>query len=300
MQEVLGLTVRQDSRIYVQIPAYRDSELGKTLRDLYAKAQFPQRLRTAVVWQRSPGESLPEDVRSLPGLELVQVAAERSRGCNWARSLLQARWRDEPYTLVLDSHHRFARSWDTAVLDMHDRLRAAGVDKPLLTAYLPAYHPAREPGGRRKRPYKIYAYGREQGLLTRLTSYPIPYWTQLTAPVVAEFLSLHFIFVEGAFNKAVPFDPDIYFFGDEVATGLRAYLAGYDLFHPHRVVGWHCFDRASRVAHWEDHEGWSAQHEESLRKLRRLYLGLETTGAGRRTVADYEDHIMVPLVAEAA
>jgi hypothetical protein len=284
----------------VQIPAYRDSELGTTLRDLYGKAEHPRRLRTSVVWQRGPDDTISADVRSLPNLEITEVAFEESRGCNWARSILQKGWRGEPFTLLLDSHHRFVRGWDTAVLDMYRQLESTATTKPLLTAYLPSYDPSREPGARKKRPYKIYPAEREQGILTRLTSYPLPYWTRLTRPVVADYVSLHFVFTKGEFNTAVPFDPDIYFFGDEVVTGLRAYMAGYDLFHPHRIVGWHCYDRASRVGHWEDHDGWFQQHEESLRKMRRLLLGKEQRWGlphAERTVSDYEEHIMLTLVA---
>lgn len=95
-------------RIYVQIPAYRDSELGPTLRDLYRKAARPEALRVAVLWQKASNETLPPAVRRLPGLELIEIPFEESRGCNWARIQLQARWRGEPYTMFLDSHHRFA------------------------------------------------------------------------------------------------------------------------------------------------------------------------------------------------
>jgi Glycosyltransferase (GlcNAc) len=289
-----GLAGKQG--IYVQIPAYRDSELETTLRDLYSKADHAGRLRTAVLWQRGADESLSADVRSLPNLEIVDVEFSESRGPNWARALLQERWRGEPFTLLLDSHHRFVRGWDTAVVAMYRQLESSGVDKPLLTAYLPSYEPAREPGARKKRPYKIYPLQREQGVLTRLTSYPIPCWTRLNEPVVADFVSLHFLFAEGAFNEAVVFDPDIYFFGDELVIGLRAYLAGYDLFHPHRIVGWHCYDRGSRVGHWEDHSRWAEQHQKSLRKIRRLFLDGRGRRNGERTVSDYEDHIMLPLV----
>jgi hypothetical protein len=298
MTQVRASRTGSEPRIYVQMPAYRDSELEKTLRDLYSKADHPKRLRTAVLWQRAPDESLSADVRLLPGLEILDVDFTASRGPNWARAQLQKGWREEPLTLLLDSHHRFVRGWDSAVVSMYGQLRSSGVEKPLLTAYLPSYDPAREPGARKKRPYKIYPLQREQGVLTRLTSYPIPYWTRLNEPVAADFVSLHFLFAEGCFNETVAFDPEIYFFGDEVVTGLRAYLAGYDLYHPHRIIGWHCFDRASRVGHWDDHSEWAWQHENSVLKMRRLFLDTDGQGRanGERTVSDYEEQIMVPLV----
>jgi hypothetical protein len=286
--------------VYVQIPAYRDRELAPTLRDLYRKAAHPERLRVAVLWQRAADEDLPASVRALPNLELLDVPYEQSRGCNWARVQLQDRWHGEPYTLLLDSHHRFVRGWDDLVVSMYEGLRDRGVERPLLTTYLPGYDPALEPRGRKRVPYRIYPMSREDGVLTRLTSYPLPFWRRLDAPVEAEFLSLHFVFAAGGFNTDVRFDPDIYFFGDEVAVGLRAYTHGYDLYHPHRVVGWHAYDRAARVTHWADHDGWYRQHEAALDKLRALFRG-EDGGAGwlgtRRSIADYEAHIMADLVA---
>lgn len=287
-----------DDRIYVQIPAYRDSELSATLMDLYAKALSPHRLRVGVVWQYGPGERLASSVRRLPQLEIIDVPYEQSRGCNWARNLLQRRWRNEPYTLLLDSHHRFVRGWDDKLLKMHKALFFEGYKKPVITAYLPSYSPGRGPGARKRRPYKIYPFARESGLLTRLTSFPIPAYDTLSKPVEADFASLHFLFTIGAFNREVQFDPRIYFFGDEVVTSLRAYTHGYDLFHPHIVLGWHSFDRSSRVPHWNDHCNWHIQHGQSLRIMRRMFKGqhLGKFGAGRkRTVQEYEDHILLKL-----
>jgi len=285
--------------IYVQIPAYRDTELGATLIDLYRKARKPHRLRTSVVWQHAEGETLPKDVWSLPNLQITAVPSATSKGCNWARNILQRGWDGEPYTLFLDSHHRFVDDWDVMLVDFHRGLHLAGVRRPLLTTYLPAYFPGREPGSRRKQPYKIYPLGRESGILVRLTSYPIPYWTTLDRPIEANFASLHFLFGSGRINEDLRFDPQIYFFGDEVITGLRAFTHGYDMYHPHRVMGWHCYDRRSRVPHWDDHPGWREQHSRGLAKMRRLVGGkiAGPYGLGRqRTVGEYEERIMLPLV----
>lgn len=275
--------------VYVQVPAYRDRELAATLTDLYATAEHPRRLRTRVLWQRAEGEELPSAARALPGLELVALPHTASGGPNWARQQLQRAWAGEPYTLLLDSHHRFVPGWDTMLIDMHTALRDSGVAKPLLTAYLPAYVPANDPDGRRHEPYRIYPLSRDDGVLTRLTSYPIPFWRSLTGPVPADFLSLHMVFADGRFNREVPVDPGIYFFGDEVLVGLRAFRAGYALFHPHVVIGWHAYERKSRSAHWDDHGDWTEAHRASLARLRRAFT--------HRSAVGYQDSIAIPLVA---
>ncbi len=288
-----------NARIYVQMPAYRDTELSATLRDLFAKADAPQSLRVAVAWQRSEREHLEPSVRRLPGLELLEIPATRSRGVNWARALLQRRWRGEKYTLFLDSHHRFARGWDTMAVDMFERVRSSGVRKPILTAHLPAYVPDLEPAGRRMRPYKIYPHSREDGLLTKLTSSPIHAWRSLTQPVEAGFISLHFLFAAGTFNRELPFDPSIYFSGDEVATSLRAFCAGYDAYHPHRILGWHSYDRTTRRSHWTDHLEAPWQNSRSFATLARLFSGRRKGQFAlkrRRSLRQYEERIMCPLV----
>jgi hypothetical protein len=285
-------------RIYVQIPAYRDDELWATLLDLYRTAAHPSALRVAVMWQHDRDESVPAAIGALPNLEIIAAPATESRGCNWARLQMQERWDGEPYTLLLDSHHRFVARWDELVIEMYERLRRDGIGRPLITAYLPAYVPGGDVPADPK-PLKIYTKGREAGVLTKLTGYPIPGARALQGPIAADFASLHFLFAAGRFNRDVPADPAVYFFGDEVAVGLRAFTWGYELVHPHVVLGWHAYDRTTRVPHWDDHEDWHARHHASLDRLGRLFRGLspEADVLGPvRTIADYETRIMTRLM----
>jgi hypothetical protein len=293
-----GLTPdARDRRIFVQIPAYRDPELGPTLHDLFSKARYPKSLRVAVFWQRGPDDRL--DLR-LKGrnVEIIEVAHTDSKGCNWARSELQRRWAGEPYTLVLDSHHRFTRHWDQKLLDAYDALKGRGVEKPIVTAYLPPYDPLNEPYGRHTKPLKIYPFDRANGLLVRLIGRPILGPRQLTGTVPGEFVSLHCLFAAGDFNRDVPFDPDCYFLGDEVATSLRAFTHGYDIFHPHQVIGWHCYDRAYRATHWDDNPSWAALETASRQRLRTLLSGKPLKGYGRgnrRSLDEFEDRLLIKL-----
>lgn len=284
--------------LYVQIPAYRDRELAATLRSLYGQAARPGRLRVRVLWQHAADETLPDDVLCLPNLEIDRVPAEASEGCNWARHKLQLAWAGERYTLLLDSHHRFVRGWDRLAVGMLDGLRSSGTKRPILTAYLPGYRPDL-PGSGRRVPYRIYPLGRREGVLMRLTSFPIQGWRTLDRPIEADFLSLHFLLADGAFNVDVPMDPAIYFFGDEVFTTLQAFAAGYHPFHPHRVIGWHAYDRSTRVPHWADHADWSERDRATMTRLKRHYRSgrrLDGVPGHRRTVANFEDRIGLKLI----
>ncbi|WP_165497029.1 GlcNAc-transferase family protein [Rhodococcus sp. ABRD24] len=279
--------------LYVQVPAYRDLELVPTLRDLYAQAAQPSRLRVRVMWQRAEDEVLPDDVLSLPRLEVDRVPAATSEGCNWARQRLQKAWEGERYTLLLDSHHRFVAGWDDLALRMLEQLRAAGTLKPMLTGYLPAYSP-RSDLFRSTRPQRLYPFARDEGVLTRLKGAVIRDSEMLTEPVPADFASLHFLLADGCFNDEVQFDPTVYFFGDEVLTTVRAFAAMYRLFHPYRVIGWHAYDRNSRVTHWADHTGHAERHARSLTALRHWFRGERDISSAE--VSAFEAHVNLCLV----
>lgn len=285
-------------KVFVAIPAYRDRELTATLLDLFAKASSPEDLRVVVAWQFAKGETLPRKIRDHKNIEIFAIPSEESLGPNWARRLLQDQYGGEAFTLLLDSHHRFIQGWDEMALRMFDGLKKT-VAKPILTAYLPSYDPDRDPKGRMRELLKIYPLRRTDGLLTHLTGHRLTLWRTLRSPVPAAFASLHFLLAEGSFHHEIRFDPDIYFFGDEVFAGLRAYTYGYDLYHPHKILGWHLYDRATRATHWDDHSDWHRAESLSFRKMRDIIAGqIRPHGilGSLRTVRAYEEHIGTELI----
>lgn len=284
----------QDRRIFVQIPAYRDHELGPTLRHLFATAADPQALRVAVLWQRAQDDPFISAGFHPNALEIIEIPHTESLGCNWARGELQRLWQGEPYTFIIDSHHRFVRHWDRKLISAYEMLLSAGIARPIVTAYLPSYDPKVDPEGRLNTPLKIYPLQRTRGLVLRLIGRPILAVEQCAGPIPANFVSLHCLFAAGRFNQDVRFDPKCYFFGHEVATSLRAFTHGYDLFHPHEVIGWHLYDRSTRRPHWEDHAIWEMQEAISRHSLEALFCNGASGPYGcgnERSLDDFEDHL---------
>jgi hypothetical protein len=181
---------------------------------------------------------------------------------------------------------------------MFERLKEGGVPKPLITGYLPPYDPRNDPRGRSSEPLAIEPLSRERGLLVYLVARRVPEWQSLAAPVPARFSSLHFAFAAGSFNEELAHDEDVYFFGDEVVLALRAFTHGYDLFHPHYVLGWHLYDRtATRTTHWDDHADYRERNDRSCERIRDIFLGVAEDALGsRRTLEDYERMIDDRLV----
>ena len=285
--------------IFVQISSYRDGQLPATLDSLFEEASQPDKLRVCICWQHSAAEKLPARFRRLPNVEIIDVDHRLSRGANWARRLVQKRWRGEPYSLIIDSHLRFSANWDRKLIKLLQGLKAKNIERPVLTCYPPNFSPDTFPKKRSWAPLKNYTERYHSGLLCHFAGFALPFWSRLTEPIPAQFLALGLLFSEGCFNAEIPIDPNIYFFGDEITTGLRAYCHGYDFFHPHRVIAWHAYDRSTRICHWQDHEGWSRNDTRSLRRVRNILTGHEFRGyplGTKRSIAEYEFYIGLPLI----
>lgn len=285
--------------IFVQIAAYRDPELLPTLRDCLARAAQPERLRFGLCWQRDEQDSLEEFAQD-PRFRVIEVPHQRGRGACWARQQTQSLYQGEAYTLQLDSHHRFVDGWDQLCIDMLEGLRAQGHPKPLLTSYVPVYEPTHDPAGRQHLPLRLrFGHFSDDGPIA-VVPVGMDEFETLVAPEPARFFSAHFVFTLGCFCHEVPYDPALYFFGEEPSLALRAFTHGYDLFHPHRVVVWHHYGRTASPKHWSDHLQWSFRNERSMQRYRTLIreglagIGPEASELGPhglgtvRSLKDYE------------
>jgi GT2 family glycosyltransferase len=272
--------------IFVSIASYRDAELLPTLRDALATAARPDELRFGICWQHDENENLAEFAGD-PRFRVTDVDYRESRGACWARALVMELYGGEDYFLQLDSHHRFADGWDEKLIGHFHR---AGSEKPVLSTYLPNYEPdgERDVGGQPSS-LEFFHYG--PGGVPLLRGGRIPEGTPLDRPVPGKFLSGHFLFAPGSFVADVPYDPELYFHGEEITLSVRAWTHGYDIFMPPENLIWHYYQRPTSQRHWNDHV-WEERDRASKRRVRRLLRGQETGrfGAGPvRTVAAYEE-----------
>ena len=287
----------RDQRIFVQIAAYRDTDLPNTIRSALAEAANPARVRLGICHQYDDATRADLDEwRDDPRVTVDAVPATESRGAGWARARTQTLWDHEPYTLQIDAHTRFATAWDdrsVAMLESIDR------DRPILTNYPLGFHI--DPDGVEQRgtattPYRLgLVPDREPGTF-RQRSEPAP---PSDRPGRHPFVAAGNLFTLGRFCRDVPYDPDIYFTGEEINLAVRAYTHGYDLYYPNECLLWHWYDHPSRL-HWQDHDDHGRLDEISQHRLQLLLTGddaeLGHLGAGRqRTVAAYEHFSGVSL-----
>lgn len=269
--------------IFVSIASYRDTELSPTLDDLFAKATAPESIRVGLCWQHLGDEDLGRH-RDDPRLRVLEVDARDSRGPCWARARVMTLYAGEDHYLQLDSHHRFVPGWDTRLLT---HLRAIGRERAVLSTYGPAYVPGQ--------PLRAPATATVIEVERFVSGVPVfrGAWAEpgRTAPIPGHFLAGGFLFSTGRFVSEIPYDPELYFHGEEIAMTLRAYTRGWDVFAPPETVQWHWYERTGRPKHWDDHQHWARRDSDGKRRVRALIDGRITGPYGLgdvRTVRDFE------------
>lgn len=283
-------------KIFVNIASYRDPELIPTLKDLISKAKYPKNINIGIAWQHSSLD-IWDNLNFIDfNLKILDINSNESKGVCWARSKVQELYYNEEYTLQIDSHHRFIENWDEKLIQMIKNLQTKGYKKPLLTTYVPAYDPIRYPEGKIDEPWGLIfdRFIPEGAIFTKPSV--IPNWKNLENPIPSRFLSAHFIFTLGQFNKEILYDPNLYFHGEEISLAARSFTWGYDLFCPNEVILWHEYTRKHRVKQWDDDNTWYDKNLNSHRRNRKLFgidgeeqEDLGEFGFGKeRTLNDYE------------
>lgn len=286
-------------RIFVNIASYRDTECQWTVKDLFDKAADPDRVFVGICWQFVPGEdddcfqveTRPDQVR------VAEFLAKESRGVCWARHHSQKLWDGEEYTLQIDSHMRFVPEWDRVALDM---LAECPSEKPILSTYPIPYVPPDALSD--DAVVTIIPKWFDKNRVLAFRSLSISPEDAPRDPQPAAFCAAGMLFGPSALIADVPYDPHIYFQGEEITLAVRLWTHGWDIFTPNKVIAYHDYtNRADRVRHWKDEVDWVWLNQISVARVRQL-LGVETSadpdvlkdlgdfGLGEaRTLTDYED-----------
>lgn len=278
-------------KIFVSIAAYRDPELIPTIKDMLDNASNPDALTICIGWQHAEEDSWDnlDEFKSDPRFVIIDIPYKEAKGVCWIRSEIQKKFSGEAYYLQLDSHHRFIKNWDRVLKDWLNYFRVKGHGKPLISSYMPGYFPNTDPEGRNIEVWGLNIQRFMPSGVIFLQPHNVDNWRELTEPFPARFISAHMIFTLGSFVKEVPYDPDLYFHGEESSLAARAYTYGYDLFSPHMPIIWHEYTRAGKKKHWDDSSDWAQRDAASYERYRKL-MGLDPgcTSCQRRKIApDY-------------
>ncbi len=256
--------------------SYRDPETFMTVSDLLAKAKYPERVyvgilsqidrRTEFKFLSSFGRRIRQEVMDF----------RDSKGVCWARSRILTKLREqEEYVLQIDSHSRFKPGWDETLLNMYSQL---GKRNAVISYYPPNYTP-NQPINYNENPYIYFLIKefRDPGI-PRFSSGILPRVVKPINECGTIGIAGGSIFGHRSVFDTVPYDPNLYFFGEEPSYALRLYTHGIDVYAPTESYMYHYYnimDRTNirdRTLHWEDHVTKVNHHNRiSYDRLRHLF-----------------------------
>lgn len=255
-------------RIFVSVASYRDTECQHTIKDLFEKADQPDRVFVGICWQYISEED--DDCFQIPSprpdqTRIIHKDAREGKGACWARSLVQSLWQGEEYFFQIDAHSRFVQGWDTILLDMLKKCPPRSV----LTSYPTSYEPPDKLGPKNVVTISAKDFD-EKGLLAFSSSSTpeeqAPY--ELTPTF---FLGAGLVFGPSEIIIECPYDPYIYFTGEEITLAIRLWTHGWNLYTPNRVTVYHDYThRDTKPRHWQDHKLWVKLSDLACQRIRYL------------------------------
>lgn len=285
-------------RIFVSVAAYRDSETPNTIKSLLEAADRPYLIRIGILNQLCTQQEGLYKVGSWTNVHECIIDYTQSKGACWARSFIWTNLlQDEEFVLQIDSHSRFDKGWDTALLKMFERL-----NDPLavLTHYPMPYNSLT--GERSEQQYTRFdVQSFNHWGFPVISSAALPFTDTPVVPAPTAVLAGGCFFTRGKTVKNVPYDPYLYFQGEEINYAIRLFTHGYNLYLPNQAFMYHDYgSNRGRRLHWNDGSAWERYNVLSVMRNRHL-LDLETAsdpealteieryGLGkRRSLSDWE------------
>ena len=288
--------------IYISVASYRDPECAPTIESILGRAQYPQRIRVAVIDQRDasvdsndfcemdctdPNNSKTATCQYRRNIDFLHVDAILSVGPVFARHLAHRMFRGEYYAMQVDSHIRFTQDWDT---DIIGQWKSAKNEYAVLTTYLsdiigsidPITHKSNHPG----RPIMCKSDYEGSGKLRHLRHGQQPEGPAgiKGEPTLEPFWAAGFSFARGHFVTQVPYDQylPMVFQGEEISMGLRGFTYGYDYYTAERSVCFHMYaikenagKRHKVKLFWENAPRYGGAEMKAMKRLNGI-IGMTT------------------------
>jgi hypothetical protein len=292
--------------IFLSIAAYCDPLLHFTVSRALATARHPERLHLGIVDQ-SPAQAprLAAGPEAVYRMSYVRIDPVDARGPCWARAIAMSLYAGEDWFFQIDSHTDFDPHWDERLVAQAGAL-ALGRPGFAISAYphpfvledgKPVHKPTTphvlshvvKPGAAFEAGHPVLGF----------EAHPV----DRGEPVPGFHLGAGCLFAPGHIAQDIPYDPHLYFHGEEQALALRLFTHGWDIFHVPGLPVYHLYNAPgsgapARPMHWDPaHDAhrrvtWHEREQRSRQRLSALVEGapLGVYGLGRRrSLADYAD-----------
>lgn len=269
-------------KIFISLAAYRDPDLFNTVKSFYNNAKYKDRLFFSLVSHEEENECnfdfsfIPNDQINYIKID-YRLADGACSGRHLANSLLSDKYK---YFLHTDSHSRAKENWDELLINCYNKCKNKWGEEYIFTKY----------------PHGFTIEWDENGIGTDIINYEnesmykvIPVWDDVEHLYLLRWKDLedleygdkaygfcaNFAFgSSNAFMKA-PYDPYMYFLGEEITLGIRLTLKGSTLVAPPINAIWTNYDRDNghRNFHWRDNVIWGIRDKFARYRVNDIFHG---------------------------
>lgn len=294
--------------IFISIASYQDPLLVSTIFGAYNNAKNKDELIFSICDQSDNPINI-DDLDFADQVRYEHVNPVFSKGPCWARHRAQTFYQEEDYFLQIDSHTQFLPNWDELFKEALLKIEAAGLTdgyfaKPIITSYPRSFKVLDFERGLFElntgdKHTQVITYRKDslfsRGSFSRQIGIP----TKHTEITHAYLMAAGCIFTRGKFVKDIPYDPNYYFYGEELSMALRAFTHGFSFFHIPDVPLFHLYTDVSNIPrklHWDPEDDanraikWHELEQKSLDRLDDLFAGKIEGSMGlgsQRSLKDY-------------
>lgn len=295
-------------KIFISLASYRDKMLKKTIEDAYKNAVFKDSLVFGVFDQSPIDQALDyKDLSYKQNIRYIRIDPEFSQGCCWARHVTQTMYNNEDYYFQIDSHSIFDTAWDQNLISKFEYLRTYH-SKPVITGFPHGFQVDSNLNVTERNPIEpnkltvISLNLADKNVLT-LENHTLTLLSRTfdgVLPCHGYLISGGNIFTLGQVVEEVPYDPFMYFQGEEQSIALRLFTQGYNIFHTADMPVYHLYSSASqdtRLTHWGDSDSenqrtdkWWVYSDRARTRLIDLNLGKITGAYGLGSIRTVEQY----------
>ncbi len=265
-------------KIFVSIASYCDELLFFTMKDCIQKADKPENIIFGLVDQNDASQKeYIETLEFKNQVKYIYINKIETLGVSWARNIVFSLHDDEEFLLQIDSHMLFDKGWDSELLKQYSDLKKIS-KKPIITTYpydfsfdednKPKYKEQSSKYVLVLRPHPDTKLEEESAVLRFQAQHQLS-----DKAILGSHIAGGFIFTSADFIQEIPYDPYLYFHGEEQSLAIRAYTRAWDIYHPN-IIPLHHYYKKTGTEYSSHH--WH-KDVDSKRTLNSLYLRQRAT-----------------------
>jgi hypothetical protein len=268
-------------KIFVSLAAYRDPDLINTVKSFYNNAKHKDRLFFSLVSHE--GDETNFDFSFIPAEQInymkidYRLADGACSGRHLANSILSTKYK---FFLHTDSHSRASEHWDELLITHFNKSKKKWGDDLIFTKYPHGFLINWDENGN-----GTDGINHENNSMHKV----VPVWDEVECLYLLRWEDIedleygdqtygfcaNFAFGSTKSFLKAPYDPYLYFSGEEITLGIRLTLKGVKLVAPPINAIWTNYDRDNgrRGFHWVDNSIWGLRDKSSRHRVNDLFHG---------------------------